>query len=170
MIEKNEMRKADGVAGRGRPARVSVVSGGGGGGGEVGGFLAIDDRVESAVLVRLVLDRPYGAVRFDHGIEPGYHVAGPRLVLALHVARVRVVHVVMERIMDGLVRALVVRLLVLVRVAAVAPSAQLGRMLLLLLLLVRDVVVRRTTRPRDHTEQNAQLRKKKYPWGRGQFS
>lgn len=109
------------------------------------GLLAVHDGVEPAVLVRLVLDRPDGAVRFDHRVEPGHRVAGPRLVLALHVAGVRVVHVVVERIVHRLVG-----LVAFVRAVVVQP--------LVLVAAVRRLAAgRRTPRPRDHAEQNAKL-------------
>lgn len=144
------------------------------------GLLPVHDRVEPAVLVRLVLDRPDGTVRLDHRVEPGDHVSGPGLVLCLHVAGVRVVHVVVERIVHRLVflvRAAVVAVvgrLLLAAVLAVFSGGRRSRLVLRVLHLkvrvrlvtVRAVVaaaavaataVRQTLRPSDHAEQNAQL-------------
>lgn len=124
-------------------------------------LLSVDHRVEPGVLVSLVFDRAHGAVRFDQRIEPGHHVAVPGLVLALHVAGVRVVHVVMERIVDRLVTVLVLfGVVVLLLLQAVSS----GRRVLLPVAAVRGllrrravIAVRRTLRERGQTEQNAQL-------------
>lgn len=116
------------------------------------GLLAVNDGVEPAVLVSLVLDRPDGAVRLYQRVEPGHHVAGSRLVLALHVAGVRVVHVVVERI---------VHRFVFVFVSDHGLVVVLLRRRFLLLLHVPavriDRAVRGTLRPHDQTEHNAQL-------------
>jgi len=67
------------------------------------GFLAVHHGVKPVVLVRRILHRPDGAVRFHQRVEPAYHVTRPRLVLAFHVTRVKIVHVVVERIVHWLV-------------------------------------------------------------------
>lgn len=90
-------------------------------------FLAVHHGVESVVLVRRILDRPDGAVRFHQRVESVHYVAGPRLVLTFHVTRVWVVHVVVERIVHRLVMMVLVFLLCLWCVMAV----QLRHLLLL---------------------------------------
>lgn len=145
------------------------------------GFLAVDHGIEPVVLVRRILHRPDGAVRFHQRVEPGHHVTRPRLVLAFHVTRVRIVHVVVERIVHRLVVVHVMVLaMVLVMVLVMvlhlwAMVVQLRRRRLWPVWVTVAVVVRRfvdverlggllvfakvrqTLRPRDHTQQNVRL-------------
>lgn len=69
-----------------------------------------DDRVETVVRVRGVVDGALGAVRVDQAVRAVHHVTVPALVLALRVAGQLVVHVVPVRVRRVRIVVRVVRL------------------------------------------------------------
>lgn len=110
---------------------VVVMDDGGGGGGGDGSVMTVrhaellDDRPETVHVVGRVLDHARRAVRLEQTVRPLDRApAVAHLVLALHVARVRVLDVVTEVVRRGVVVVVVVVVPVTVVVTAVVTAGR----------------------------------------------